>query len=152
MTSTLPTKGALQALLAASNEVLDKVSKGDREKFIRNYQRRIFQKSKKNVKDLAKQFRDPEQGPMSIVKREDGSITGSISEMDEPLRKCWLPIFAKHDKSNPEPNAVDFTNKYGNRIPRVPTLKDLRSAIVRIPSSGAGELRRMDASRFEEVQ
>ena len=146
MTSTLPTKGALQSLMTASNDVLDKVSKGDRERFIRNYQRRIIEKSKKNIKDLAKHFRDPEQGPMSILKREDGSITGRISEMDELLRKCWLPIFAKHDESNPEPNAEDFMNKYGNRIPRVPqglptiTLEDLRSALGRIPSSGAGGL------------
>ena len=145
-TSSLPTKGALQTLLSAVSEVLEKVSKGDRERFIRSYQRRLVEKTKKNVKDLVKHFRDPEQGTISILKKEDGSITGSISEMDELLRKCWLPIFAKHDESHPEPDAQESMNKYGEYIPCVQqglpiiTVKDLRDALNRIPSSGAGGL------------
>ena len=75
-----------------------------------------------------------------------GPQTGSISEMDELLRKCWLPIFAKHDENHPEPKAGEFMNKYGDRIPGVPqglpiiTVEDLRSSLNRIPSSGAGGL------------
>ena len=84
-------KERFKPFLSAVSEVLEKVSKGDRERFIRSYQRRLVEKTKKNVKDLVKHFRDPEQGPISILKKEDGSIAGCISEMDELLRKCWPP-------------------------------------------------------------
>ena len=139
-------KERFKPFLSAVSEVLEKVSKGDRERFIRSYQRRLVEKTKKNVKDLVKHFRDPEQGPISILKKEDGSIAGCISEMDELLRKCWLPIFAKHDEGHPEPDAQEFMNKYGENIPCVQqglpiiTVKDLRDALNRIPSSGAGGL------------
>ena len=55
-------------------------------------------------------------------------------------------IFAKHSEGHPEPDAQEFMNKYGENIPCVQqglpiiTVKDLRDALNRIPSSGAGGL------------
>ena len=66
--------------------------------------------------------RDGDKSPVSVLARENGSLTGSIKEMDELLRKHWLPVFQKYCTTNPEPAWGDFMSKYGAYIPQGPQI------------------------------
>ena len=53
-----------------------------------------------------------------MVKREDGTVTGSWDEIDELVRKAWEPIVAKH--KGKEPDWAVFFERYKKYIKKHP--------------------------------
>ena len=98
-------------------------------KQIQTYAARIGAQSRqlrmKNQKKRRRQeiIRDPSliykclqvehQPALSTIRREDGSYTGNIAEMDEILRKAWGKIFQKHSA---EPRVGPFMDAYGHLL------------------------------------
>ena len=142
-----PSAEGVAEVKAQVDSVLMKVSLGDRDRLLRKWRRERLKRVKEGIGDLAKHFRAPDQGPLSVIKLPEGSITGNIEKIDEELRRNWLPIFAKHRHGNSEPpDATMFLNKYVEHIPYKPqtlseiTIDDLLWVQRKLNSSGAGGL------------
>ena len=58
--------------------------------------------------------------PLAALRRNDGTITGNIIEMDRILRENWRAIFCKHDDNNPVPKAESFFQKFNQFIDEYP--------------------------------
>ena len=120
--------------------------RNSRERLIRRLREQRDENIKQSAGALYKEFRDPEQPPLTVLQRDDGTITGDVVEMDTLIRKAWLPIFAKHDgeKGAPLPDADRFFKRYGGYIECFPqhlqpiSLDEVRRVIQRLDSDGAG--------------
>ena len=112
-----------------------------------HWRQKRIERASQGIGDLSRHFRGPEQAQLTVLKKPNGEITGNISEMDELLRANWLPIFAKHDYTDlPRPSTEHFLLEYGELIPEYHQvindirLKDVKWAIGRLDTNGAGEL------------
>ena len=152
----VPSLDGLISIKQQVDKVLIKVTFGDRDRLLRKWMRDRAQRLKDGIGDLAKHFRPPDQAPLTIIKLPDGRITGNVREMDNELRRCWLPIFAKHTHGGePVPDAERFLNKYREFIPRKTqtlkdiSLEDLLHVQKKLKAKGAGGL---DGWRPSEVK
>ena len=93
----------------------------------RNDRRKIFE------------FVGSSQGGVKVLRKEDGTYTGSLKELDELLLGSWLPIFRKYEVS-PEPAWEDFHRRFGPYIPRAQT----RAESVLTPEMLREVLKKMD--------
>lgn len=134
-------------VLTAVDEIIARMARNRRQKTINRWRSTRNGLAQRKPGSLFKGFRESESAPLTVLMRDDGSITGNVEEMDELLREAWLPIFAKHaDGTIPEPSAADFMQAYRNFIPNCPmtmgalTLKDLQTTIGKMCACGAGGL------------
>ena len=70
--------------------------------------------NRKEIFDLVK---DKTPGNLSILRRQDGSYTSSLEELDRLLRTEWLPVFQLYSEE-PEPDWAAFEHRFGRYIPR----------------------------------
>ena len=152
----VPSMEGIEDVKKQVDKVLEKVTFGDRDRLLRKWRRERMERAKEGIGDLAKHFRAPEQASLKVVKLPDGSLTGNIAQMDEELRRNWLPIFAKHQNGEvPIPNATDFVHKYQDFIPRKTqvlkeiVIDDLLWVQKKLKAKGAGGL---DGWRPAEVK
>ena len=143
----VPDIESLYTIIAEAKKVLHKVTWGDRERQIRSWRNRKLDLAKAGIGDLSRHFRGADQSRLTVLKKPNGEITGRICEIDELLRENWLPIFAKHSHGlQPTPNTEKFLEEYEHLIPEYRqvlediTLKDVRWAIARLTTEGAGGL------------
>ena len=71
-------------------------------------------------------LRDPSQAfaylkpdadpPLASLKRDDGTFTGNITEMDATLREKWGSIFCKHNEDDPPPETYPFMEIFSRFI------------------------------------
>ena len=120
---------------------------GGRERLIRRWKRDRNERARTNTSDLFRHFRPLEQSPLCILKKDDGTVTGDVEEMDSILRSKWLPIFAKHaDPGKPAPRVEPFMERFGHLIEPYPqvlppfTTQEIIDLVAKLPSAGAGGL------------
>ena len=138
---------SLQARIENVEAVLRKVTWGDRDRPIRSWRRQKKERAQQGIGDLARHFRSADQTQLTVLKKSNGEITGSIHEMDLLLSNSWLPIFAKHtvtEQAIPDTEAFmerysDFITYHENNIGGI-TLEKVKWAIGRLATNGAGGL------------
>lgn len=118
-----------------------------RERLIGRWRKKRAEAVRANGAEVYKEFRDPESPPLAVLRRPDGTITGDISEMDDMLRRDWLPIFAKHTvHGTSPPDPAKFMDKYRDLLSKseqvlpAMSLEDLKMALARMDSKGAAGL------------
>ena len=57
-------------------------------------------------------LRPDREAPLSVLKRDDGTMTGNKQEMDQILRNKWRAIFCKHSADHHPPGVNGFLNQY----------------------------------------
>ena len=92
----IPTMESLKSRIENVETVLHKVTWGDRIRQIRSWRRQKVERAQQGIGDLARHFRSADQAQLTVLKKPNGDITGSVTEMDVLLRESWLPIFVKH--------------------------------------------------------
>ena len=81
--------------------------------------------------------------PPLMAQRTDGSWTGAAEEVDEEMRRAWLPIFARYAASGP-PDFDAFKARFGPYVKKRPmrlerlTVAQLRATLARMKGSSAG--------------
>ena len=153
-----PDMEILKTIIQQVETVLHKVTWGDRDRQIRRWRNKKLELAKAGIGDLARHLRGVEQSKLTVLKKPNGEITGSITEMDELLRENWLPIFAKHSYTGqPIPSTEAFLEEYGDSIPEHRQkldeikLKDVRWAIGRLATEGAGGLDGWRPREFKQI-
>ena len=114
-------------------------------------------------------LRDPSQAfgcikpdadpPLAALKRDDGAVTGNISEMDVILRKKWGSIFCKHNEGNPHPETFPFMERYSRLIEDYPMelerigVSDIRSRLNPQPMQRLRSywIRRVVSQRLQKI-
>ena len=108
---------------------------------------------------LYKHFRAPDQAPLAFIRRDDGTITGDVVDMDSLIRAAWGPIFAKHDQpGDPGPPPVQpFLDVFGKHIPVWPLsskpliVPDLAKGHFESDFLWCGGIGRVDPFRAEDA-
>ena len=135
-----------EKLLDVVAQVVEKSAEDSRSRTLRRLKDLRNQNSKTDAGALFKAFRDPDQTPLTVIRREDGTLTGNVKEMDKLVRDAWMPIFAKHNEDKPPPSVDKFMQAYGRYIKRSPqeckpiTLKELKRVLNKLSASSAGGL------------
>ena len=100
---------------------------------------------KENIGALCKQFKPLDQVPLAVLKRQDGTLTGDMADMDQLLRENLLPIFAKHPgDDHTEPEVEAFLLRFRHLIPRAQqqlgtlTEDDHCAIVQKFAADGAG--------------
>ena len=81
--------------------------------------------------------------PPLLAQRPDGGWTGAAEEVDEAMRRDWLPIFARYATSG-APDFSAFKQRFGPYAKRRPmqlerlTVGDLRATLSRMKVASAG--------------
>ena len=58
---------------------------------------------------------------ITMMSRDDGSLTADVGEMDETVTRAWTPIMRKcAEPGSPEPEVDPFMAKFGRHIMSVP--------------------------------
>ena len=148
----LPTPEALKELQEKVAESIVTANARARQRLVSRFRNKRKEKITKETGALYRDFRDPDAAPLAVIKRPDGTITGSVREMDQLIRKDWLPIFAKHSAEHGDaaertpPCPMKFMEKYGHLLTMTPqeveaiALEDLHKAITKLGREGAGGL------------
>ena len=95
--------------------------------------------------------------PLTVLQREDGSITGNVVEMDGILRKKWGTIFCKHSGDRPAPKVSPFMKKYKQFIQNFPmkvnsiTVEEIRGKLRKCKDSGATGLDAWSPKDFKKL-
>ena len=108
-----------------------------------NERKQSFKRTRHVFFEHIKPDREPH---LSVLRKPDGSFTGNLVEIDQMLREAWLPIFAKHNDDNPEPDAKEFIQRYIDYIPVYEqyvepiSFDELKITIGKLKASGAAGL------------
>ena len=115
---TFPSMARLGELLRQAREIAQEEQQAainDRQQRWKDYTRLKMDTTPRAVFDLIK---DCEQCGITMLLRGDGSLTTTLAEVDELLRKEWLPIFRLYADS-PPPKWEDFKARFGRHIPTI---------------------------------
>ena len=75
-----------------------------------------------NLSSAFASIKSDAEHPLAALKRNDGTITGNMVEIDKILMDKWGSIFFKHNDSNPPPKAGPFFEKYNQFIDEYPKM------------------------------
>ena len=123
--------------------------------------RRVFnQKHDELLRDPSQAFgciKPDADPPLAALKRDDGTVTGNIMEMDVILRKKSGSIFCKHNEDNPPPETFPFMERYSRFIEDYPMklegigVSEIRSRLNRCKDSGATGLDAWSPKDFKRL-
>ena len=144
-----PSPGEIEILKQRIAEAICTANANARQRLVAKYRKRRTERAQGASGAVFKEFKDPESAPLAVLKRPDGTVTGSIKEMDGLIRADWLKIFAKHDPAygnKPVPSVENFIREYAHLIKGEKqevdnlTVSDLTKAIGKLSNDGAGGL------------
>ena len=87
-----------------------------------------------------------QEEPLAVLKRQDGTLTANVKEMDDILRDKWGAIFCKHSVENPAPSVETFLMHYKEMIPVARmhvsplTVDQIRKKLNKMSNSGEAGL------------
>ena len=76
--------------------------------------------AKSDIGRIYKLFRPIEQSPLTFLKCDDNTLTGNVKEMDAILRSKWRKCAKHENEARPVPDADEFFERYGHKIPHFP--------------------------------
>ena len=140
---SIPNEYELQWLIHTAGSVANKRGAYLRKKRLKQYDHARESLLRLNPSKAFQFIKPDSEQPLSVLRREDGSLTANITEMDSILRKSWSQIFCKHSDDKPAPRVDTFMAQYEEYIPFAEmmaeplTLERVRRKLSLINSAGS---------------
>eukprot|EP01064_Diplonema_japonicum_P020023 TRINITY_DN2902_c0_g1_i4.p1 TRINITY_DN2902_c0_g1~~TRINITY_DN2902_c0_g1_i4.p1 ORF type:complete len:858 (+),score=179.89 TRINITY_DN2902_c0_g1_i4:1265-3838(+) len=110
---------------------------------MRSWRGRLEREFQLGGTQLARMVRgDEPRCGLTMLRRDDGSTTADVSEIDDACIEAWGPVMRMYDRDNPEPAWAPFAERFGRYVPhREQELDDITadeiSAVLKTRTRGA---------------
>ena len=119
-TTDLPGMSWLGELLREARRCVQEEKKQCVERRAQEWREDVGTMWQKSPRELFSLLKDDSKQGVTMLLRSDGTLTSSLAEVDELLRKEWLPILQKYSPktAKSEPTWKDFQARFGSHVPQ----------------------------------